>query len=129
MQVNLVVNPKIQAIFDMGKIISVFSHKGGVGKTTFVHNIAFELASRKIKHQDIERPLKILLIDTDSQMNLTASMLGLSAVVINYDAKENSKWIQEVEKYRSFSDFLKEYDVIPKKRNDVLDKPILLFGS
>ncbi len=115
----------------MGKIISVFSHKGGVGKTTFVHNIAFELASRKTKDEETnkERSLKILLIDTDSQMNLTASMLGLSSDIINYDVKENSKWIQEVEKYRSFSDLLKDNDVIPKKKNDILDKPIFNFSQ
>jgi chromosome partitioning protein len=51
----------------MSKIISVFSHKGGVGKTTFIYNIAFELA---------ERNKKVLLIDADSQMNLTSSIFG-----------------------------------------------------
>lgn len=45
------------------KIISFFNHKGGVGKTTIVFNIALALASRGHK---------VLMIDADAQANLTA---------------------------------------------------------
>ena len=41
------------------KIIAVVNQKGGVGKTTIVFNLGVALAN------------KILLIDTDSQANLT----------------------------------------------------------
>ncbi len=44
------------------KIISVVNHKGGVGKTTITMNLGAELA---------ERGNKVLLIDLDSQGNLT----------------------------------------------------------
>jgi chromosome partitioning protein len=54
------------------KVISLFNHKGGVGKTTLVHNLAFALG-------DLGQ--RVLLIDADPQMNLTASMYGLSTSV------------------------------------------------
>lgn len=66
----------------MAKIISFFNHKGGVGKTTLVHNLAFALA-------DLDK--KVLVIDGDPQMNLTAAMFGLSTS-IEYSEEENSKW-------------------------------------
>lgn len=49
----------------MGRVISVFNQKGGVGKTTTAANLAAALA---------ERGLRILLVDNDPQGNLT---LGL----------------------------------------------------
>lgn len=53
----------------MGNIITVFSHKGGVGKTTLVHNVGYLLANMG---------KRVLLIDADPQMNLTAAVAGLS---------------------------------------------------
>ena len=53
----------------MGNIITVFSHKGGVGKTTLIHNVGFLLANKG---------KRVLLIDADPQMNLTAAVAGLS---------------------------------------------------
>ncbi len=67
----------------MAKIISVFSHKGGVGKTTFIYNLAYQLAS---KNQ------KVLLVDADSQMNLTASVHGMSHQ-IDYLTKKGEEWV------------------------------------
>lgn len=65
----------------MTKIITFFNHKGGVGKTTLVHNLGFLLA---------DRGHKVLLIDADPQMNLTAAMYGLSTSV-EYSTDEDSK--------------------------------------
>ena len=49
----------------MSKLISVFNQKGGVGKTTVSLNLAFQWA----------RTFKVLLIDADSQSNLTQTIL------------------------------------------------------
>ncbi len=80
----------------MGKIISFFNHKGGVGKTTLVHNLGFILA---------DRGYNVLLIDADPQMNLTAAMFGLSTSV-EYSADESSKWNENTKKYISLSEHL-----------------------
>lgn len=82
----------------MWKIISFFNHKWGVGKTTLVHNLAFALA---------DKWKKILVIDADPQMNLTAAMYWLSTS-IDYSTDENSKWMENVKKYTSISEYLKQ---------------------
>ncbi len=51
------------------KVISVFNHKGGVSKTTSTFNVGWMLA-RKGK--------RVLIVDADSQCNLTLYALGLS---------------------------------------------------
>ena len=80
----------------MGKIVTFFNHKGGVGKTTLVHNLGFILA---------DKGYKVLLIDADPQMNLTAAMYGLSTSV-EYSTDEDSKWSENVKKYISLSEYL-----------------------
>ncbi len=80
----------------MGKIITFFNHKGGVGKTTLVHNLGFILA---------DCGYKVLLIDADPQMNLTAAVYGLSTSV-EYSTDDDSKWNENVRKYVSFSEYL-----------------------
>ena len=47
------------------KRISVFNHKGGVGKTTLTFNLASTLA---------EQGKRVLLVDTDPQCNLTSQI-------------------------------------------------------
>ncbi len=46
--------------------LSIFNHKGGVGKTTLTVNLAYALA---------ERNLKVLLVDSDPQCNLTSYLI------------------------------------------------------
>ena len=81
----------------MGKIISVFSHKGGVGKTRFVYNMAFELASRG---------KMVLLIDADSQMNLTSAVFGK---FLDIDYSKEKKQKANSEKDLSWEEFLAQY--------------------
>lgn len=80
----------------MAKIITFFNHKGGVGKTTLVHNLGFILA---------DKGYRVLLIDADPQMNLTAAMYGLSTS-LEYSTDEDSKWNQNVDKYISLSEYI-----------------------
>lgn len=61
----------------MSVMISFFNNKGGIGKTTTVHNLAYELA---------DQGQKVLVIDADPQMNLTASMYGLAVNTIYSDS-------------------------------------------
>ena len=80
----------------MGKIITFFNHKGGVGKTTLVHNLGFIFA---------DKGCRVLLIDADPQMNLTSAIYGLSTSV-EYSTDEQSKWSQNIEKYISLAEYI-----------------------
>jgi chromosome partitioning protein len=50
----------------MAKTISIFNNKGGVGKTTYMYHVAHMLSRRN---------LGVLMVDCDSQCNLTAYSL------------------------------------------------------
>lgn len=100
----------------MGKIISVFCHKGGVGKTTFVHNVAFELASKG---------KSVLLIDADPQMNLTYAIHQMKEVsgIIPKNLFEEEKTREEafraeLEQHTSFVDVLKTIGIIAPKKSE-----------
>lgn len=82
----------------MGKIISFFNHKGGVGKTTLVYNLGYALA-QKLQESD----KKVLLIDADSQMNLTSSVYGF-ANDTEYTPDVASKWNEMSASYLSIKD-------------------------
>ena len=66
------------------RVISIYNHKGGVGKTTITRLLADALSDKK----------KVLIIDIDPQMNITSCMLGESAYneYIN-DINDNTKSI------------------------------------
>jgi chromosome partitioning protein len=62
-------------------IISLFNNKGGVGKTTFLFHVAHVLA---------ESGRKILMVDCDSQCNLTAYALQDKAIEKAWEDSGNS---------------------------------------
>ena len=55
----------------MTKIISIFNNKGGVGKTTYMYHVAHLLSRRE---------LSVLMVDCDSQCNLTSYTMADSDV-------------------------------------------------
>lgn len=57
------------------KILSVYSHKGGVGKTTLVDLIRASVLSTKTKGTEKLKFKRCLIIDLDTQMNLTCKIL------------------------------------------------------
>lgn len=55
----------------MAKTICMFNHKGGVSKTTTAFNLGWSLA---------DKGKKVLLVDLDSQCNLTGLVMGFEAI-------------------------------------------------
>ena len=64
-------------------IISVFNNKGGVGKTTYMYHIAHVLA---------KKGKRILLVDLDSQCNLSAYCLSFSKLESEWNIDGSSIW-------------------------------------
>lgn len=60
--------------------IAVFNNKGGVGKTTFLCNLAASLSYHK--------GMKVLVVDADPQCNATQYMFGLPRISEIYDDNE-----------------------------------------
>lgn len=81
----------------MGKIISLFNHKGGVGKTTFTYNLGYALANKG---------KKVLLIDADSQINLTTSLYGFTEDESNDGRKKIDELPTYLQKYISIKDVI-----------------------
>lgn len=65
----------------MTTTIAFFNHKGGVGKTTMLFNLAVEMGRLK---------KRILMMDMDSQANLTAISLEDSILATLYSTKPSS---------------------------------------
>ncbi len=57
----------------MTKILSIFSHKGGVGKTTVTVNLAAAF-SLILSHENPENTKRVLLIDLDEQAHSATLM-------------------------------------------------------
>ena len=66
--------------------ITIYNHKGGVGKTTLAVNIAFALSSLG---------KSVLLVDSDPQCNLTSYLLSDDVVddLLNHSSDQNGKTI------------------------------------
>jgi chromosome partitioning protein len=63
----------------MSKRIAIFNHKGGTGKTVSTYNIGWKLS----QHNN-----NVLLVDGDSQVNLTALALGFERFDDYYEDEE-----------------------------------------
>ncbi len=65
------------------KIISIFNNKGGVGKTTYMYHIAHLMA---------KRGKAVLMVDLDSQCNLSAYALSDEQIERSLGDQGNSIW-------------------------------------
>lgn len=76
------------------KSISLFNHKGGVSKTTTTFNLGWSLANLGYK---------VLMVDMDSQCNLTGLVLGFGSVndekMSDFYASRNNLTLEPVVKY------------------------------
>lgn len=66
----------------MAKVIGLFNHKGGVSKTTTAFNLGWSLANLN---------KKVLLVDLDSQCNLTGLILGYAGLSDGLDSFYSSR--------------------------------------
>jgi len=66
----------------MCKKIAFFNHKGGVSKTTTVFNVGWMLASKG---------KKVIMVDADSQCNLTGMVMGFKGMDSLDETKDNIK--------------------------------------
>ena len=69
-----------------GKIISLFNHKGGVGKTTITYNLGWALANLG---------KKVMIVDADSQCNLTGITIGTNEDLWDFYNRKNTKTIYD----------------------------------
>lgn len=66
--------------------LSIFNNKGGVGKTTYMYHLAHLISRKKINGKNIT----VLMVDCDSQCNLTAYTLDDSTIIRSWGEKGNS---------------------------------------
>ena len=79
------------------KIISLFNNKGGVGKTTYLYHIAHLLADK----------YKVLMVDCDSQCNLTSYCLHDNEIEKTWKDTGNSIYRIVEELIEGIGDFRK----------------------
>ncbi|WP_217352887.1 ParA family protein [Sphingomonas sp. ID1715] len=93
------------------KKISIFNNKGGVGKTTYMYHVAHLLA---------ERSLCVLMVDCDSQCNLTAYTLSDAAIRRAWSADGNSIYRAIEPVYRTTGDIRNRAPTpVPNARGDL----------
>lgn len=82
----------------LAKTISIFNNKGGVGKTTYMYHVAHLLA---------KRGSKVLMVDCDSQCNLTAYGLSDKEIVRAWSPEGNSIFCNIEPVYQTIGDIRK----------------------
>ncbi|MCC9138801.1 ParA family protein [Pontibacter silvestris] len=101
------------------KVISFINHKGGIGKTSSALNVGYSLKSRGYR---------TLLIDMDSQSNLTLA-LGLDKNIKNHVGKfiEGELLFEEVVKTANNLDILPASKLVAKTEKDLGNQPDFAF--
>jgi chromosome partitioning protein len=82
----------------MSKILSIFNNKGGVGKTTYMFHIA-HLLSRQPHNR------KVLIVDCDSQCNVTSYALDDTTIQASWQPNGNSVFRVIEPVYEGLGDF------------------------
>lgn len=87
-------------------IIVDFTQKGGVGKTTFLHNLGMTLAKKSEEIKEKEQRPRILFIDTDPQANLTRNVIEhkINRIMNGQNALVTDFVISEVQRELLLSD-------------------------
>ncbi len=80
----------------MAKTLSIFNNKGGVGKTTYMYHIAHLLA---------RRGRKVLMVDCDSQCNLTSYSISIEETEEAWSSGGNSIYRIIEPVYEGIGDF------------------------
>ncbi|MGD2179815.1 ParA family protein [Lusitaniella coriacea] len=89
------------------KLVSIFNNKGGVGKTTYLYHIA-HLLERQGK--------TVLLVDLDSQCNLSAYCLSDNELERSWKAERgNSIWMAVERVYKGLGDIRQRKPTQPKE--------------
>ena len=96
----------------MAKIISIFNHKGGVGKTTLTYNLSWALA---------EAGKKVLMLDADAQQNLSILVRGNQEEIIELSTLENIETSNFWDTYLNIHDVFSHYLYVGVPE---VDKPI-----
>lgn len=73
---------------ELRKIISIFNNKGGVGKTTYMYHVAHRLS---------QRGKTVLMVDCDSQCNLTSYSLGDAEIKRSWGAARGNSIYMNIE--------------------------------
>ncbi|MHB8877192.1 MAG: ParA family protein [Myxococcaceae bacterium] len=101
----------------MAKIIALFNNKGGVGKTTFLFHVAHLLADTGVN---------VLMVDCDSQCNLTAYTLDENAIEKAWDEGGNSIYRAIEPVARTIGDIRNRAPTVVEERLHLLPGDLLL---
>lgn len=94
------------------KKIAIFNHKGGVSKTTTTFNIGWRLARNN---------KRVLLVDADSQCNLTQYFMGIEKFNEFYETSNTNNIKDALEPaFKSRPKLIDAVDCIQNRRNDCL---------